>query len=293
MRRGGAAIAAVVALLALPAAAQARAFPKDFQWGVAIAGFQVEGGQGTNLNANSDWWLWTHDADNIADGVVTDDRPEDGPGVLDPAQAGRAPGRARPEPEGVPDEHRVEPGVPDLHRRGQRGAGARQARRPGSDPALPQDPARDPRRGDDAVGHDQPLRAAELDPRPDRDPRCARRRSAPNDPVPAIPRSGWLDRHTIGEFRKYAAYLGLEARGRRQPLDHPERAHGRGGQRLRRTSRASSRGTSRRGPGASPVSIDAIVNMADANAVAYKAIKRKDRELPGRLRPQHGRLHAR
>ena len=25
--------------------------------------------------------------------------------------------------------------------------------------------------------------------------------------MPAIPRSGWPDRHTIGEFRKYAAYL--------------------------------------------------------------------------------------
>ena len=77
-RTGGVAIAAVIALLALPAAAQARAFPKDFQWGwrsgsrSRAAGNQPERQLGLVV--------WTHDADNIAGGVVTDDRPEDGPG---------------------------------------------------------------------------------------------------------------------------------------------------------------------------------------------------------------------
>ena len=69
---------------------------------------------------------------------------------------------------------------------------------------------------------------------------------------------------------------GLEARRRRQPLDHPERAHGRGGQRLRQHP-GRRRGNFPPGAWSFTGVIDAIVNMADANAVAYKAIKRKDR----------------
>ena len=71
-----------VLLLALPAAAGARDFPKSFQWGVAIAGFQTEFGQDKNLDSGSDWWAWTHDAGNIANGIVTSDKPEQGPGFL-------------------------------------------------------------------------------------------------------------------------------------------------------------------------------------------------------------------
>ena len=51
--RATSALATVLALIvvASPAAAAKRDFSRDFQWGVAIAGFQVEGGQGTNLNS--------------------------------------------------------------------------------------------------------------------------------------------------------------------------------------------------------------------------------------------------
>ena len=77
-RTGRVAIAAVIALLALPAAAQARAFPKDFQWGWRSP---VPGrGRAGNEPERQLGLVWTHDADNIAGGVVTDDRPEDGPG---------------------------------------------------------------------------------------------------------------------------------------------------------------------------------------------------------------------
>ena len=84
IHRGALAILlAVVALAAVPAGASAkRDFPKSFQWGVATAGFQSEMGRGRDLDRRSDWFAWTHDSDNIADGTVTADRPEDGPGFF-------------------------------------------------------------------------------------------------------------------------------------------------------------------------------------------------------------------
>jgi len=39
-------------------------------------------GEGRNVDRRSDWFRWTHDPDNISDGVVTADRPERGPGFL-------------------------------------------------------------------------------------------------------------------------------------------------------------------------------------------------------------------
>jgi beta-galactosidase len=73
---------ALVLVLVFCASAEARAFPKSFQWGVATAGFQVEMGQGRNVDPRSDWWTWAHDRDNIDKGVVSGDRPENGPGFF-------------------------------------------------------------------------------------------------------------------------------------------------------------------------------------------------------------------
>jgi beta-galactosidase len=74
---------AAAGLLAFPGAAAAkRDFPRSFQWGVATAGFQSEMGKGRNVDRGSDWFAWTHDAQNIADGTVTTDKPERGPGFL-------------------------------------------------------------------------------------------------------------------------------------------------------------------------------------------------------------------
>ena len=70
----------VLALLA-PGSAIARDFPRDFLWGTAIAGFQTEaGGRPANADTHSDWWVWSHDPANIADGHVSGDRVERGPG---------------------------------------------------------------------------------------------------------------------------------------------------------------------------------------------------------------------
>src|SRR5918994_1222671 len=72
----------LVHLLAFPVAAAARDFPRDFRWGTSISGFQTEMSQDRHLDPGSDWWAWTHDSTNIDRGIVTDDRPEDGPGFL-------------------------------------------------------------------------------------------------------------------------------------------------------------------------------------------------------------------
>ena len=54
-------------------------FPEGFHWGVATAGFQVEGGPGSPVDPNSDWYKWVHDPINQALGL-TKGVPEDGPG---------------------------------------------------------------------------------------------------------------------------------------------------------------------------------------------------------------------
>src|SRR3954468_7187028 len=78
-----AATAVTVALvLALPASAAARDFPRSFQWGVAEAGFQSEMGQGKWLDRRSDWWTGARDRHTVGDGWGSGALPETGPGFL-------------------------------------------------------------------------------------------------------------------------------------------------------------------------------------------------------------------
>jgi beta-glucosidase/6-phospho-beta-glucosidase/beta-galactosidase len=70
---------AVALLAAAPSASAARKLPKGFLWGVATAGFQNEMGPGSPSDTGSDWWVWSHDADNIAAHHVSGDLPENGP----------------------------------------------------------------------------------------------------------------------------------------------------------------------------------------------------------------------
>src|SRR5262245_11755351 len=68
-------------LLAPPAEA---AFPNGFVWGTAISAFQTEmGGDPASNDTGSDWWVWAHDATNIANHKVSGELPEDGPGFWD------------------------------------------------------------------------------------------------------------------------------------------------------------------------------------------------------------------
>ncbi|MFL5887392.1 MAG: family 1 glycosylhydrolase [Thermoleophilaceae bacterium] len=60
--------------------ASAVRFPRGFLWGTATAAFQTEMGRGRNVDCNSDWYAWTHNAANLASGRVSADKPEQGPG---------------------------------------------------------------------------------------------------------------------------------------------------------------------------------------------------------------------
>ena len=55
-------------------------FPEDFLWGVSLSGFQFEMGDpaGSNVDPNTDWYVWVHDAVNIQRGIVSGDLPENG-----------------------------------------------------------------------------------------------------------------------------------------------------------------------------------------------------------------------
>jgi beta-galactosidase len=56
------------------------AFPKSFLWGVSNSGFQFEMGdsEGKNIDSNTDWYVWVHDASNIRRRIVSGDLPESG-----------------------------------------------------------------------------------------------------------------------------------------------------------------------------------------------------------------------
>ena len=77
--RASAAHLALLGALTASAAGAAERFPRGFLWGTAIAGFQTEAGKGRNADPASDWYAWTHDAGNIADGTVSGDLPRTAP----------------------------------------------------------------------------------------------------------------------------------------------------------------------------------------------------------------------
>ncbi|MEM3617072.1 MAG: beta-galactosidase BgaS [Candidatus Bathyarchaeia archaeon] len=53
---------------------------KRFLWGASESGFQFEMGDpsGDGVDANTDWFVWVHDAENIRRGIVSGDLPENG-----------------------------------------------------------------------------------------------------------------------------------------------------------------------------------------------------------------------
>jgi beta-glucosidase/6-phospho-beta-glucosidase/beta-galactosidase len=76
-------VLALAVLLAVAPRAGA-AFPPGFLWGTAIAGFQTDmGGASGHDDQTSDWWVWTHDAANITAHRVSGQQPEAGPAFYD------------------------------------------------------------------------------------------------------------------------------------------------------------------------------------------------------------------
>lgn len=262
-----------LALLA-PAAAGARAFPKDFQWGVAIAGFQTEFGQGKNLDTGSDWWAWTHDPDNIADGTVTDDRPEDGPGFL--ARYKRDVDLAAHKLDLKAFRMSIEwsrvfprstvgvTGRKALDRIANQGAIRRyrgilrRIRAEGMTPWVTINHFALPGWIHDPIAAREALGAV-----------------SPHNPPPALPRSGWLSRTTVQEFRKYAGYLSWKLGkqvNRWITLNEPMVVAVNGYANIPGVAE----GNFPPGAWSYPGVVDAILNMADANVGAYEAVKRSD-----------------
>jgi beta-galactosidase len=77
---GGDAVAQTITVNVDPVAGVDLSFPSTFHWGVAHAGFQAEGGPGSPIDPNSDWYKWVHDPINQLLGL-THGVPEDGPGT--------------------------------------------------------------------------------------------------------------------------------------------------------------------------------------------------------------------
>ena len=77
---GGHAVAQTITVDVTPVDGVDLSFPDDFHWGVAHAGFQAEGGPGSPVDPNSDWYMWVHHPLNQWLGL-TNGVPEDGPGA--------------------------------------------------------------------------------------------------------------------------------------------------------------------------------------------------------------------
>jgi beta-galactosidase len=77
---GGDAVAQTITVNVDPVAGVDLSFPASFHWGVAHAGFQAEGGPGSPVDPNSDWYKWVHDPINQLLGL-TNGVPENGPGT--------------------------------------------------------------------------------------------------------------------------------------------------------------------------------------------------------------------
>jgi len=276
-RRTSPLVAVALALLAAAPAARAAdpPFPRDFAWGVASAGFQGEmGGRPDNRDTRTDWWAWTHDAANISAGRVSGDLPERGPGswrlyARDIALArglGAKVFRMGIEWSRIFPRSTAAVATRDLRRVADAGAVRhyravlREVRRQGLRPfvtlshfALP------------SWVHD-PIAA-----------RDALARVGPDDPLPSWGRPrGWLDRSTVREFAKYAAFAGAtfgDLVDDWTPLNEPFVVAASGYVNVP----GAFAGFFPPGALSYAAAIAVVRNEVDANAAAYDALKRTDR----------------
>ncbi len=278
------ALAAIAMALSLPSSAlAAQHFPTGFLWGTAIAGFQTEAGQGRNLDPSSDWFAWTHDPSNIADGTVSGDLPEQGPGHW--RRYARDLDLAADELNN--NAFRLSVEWPRIFPRSTEDidVGARIDRR--------ELKRLDKRADQAAVRHyRKELRAAAKRgitpfvtlhhwtiPSWLHDPvatKAALAGRGPDEPLPELAAGGWLDPKTVDEFAKYAAYLGWRLGDRADywnTLNEPLVQVTNGFVNVPGLVEAYWP------PGAFSFSgaIAALTNLERANTVAYNALKRFDR----------------
>jgi beta-galactosidase len=269
--------------LVAPATGRAEPFPDGFFWGTAIAGFQTEAGKGRNADPMSDWYVWTHDPGNIADRTVSGDLPEDGPGhwarfrsdldlVADQLHNNAFRfsiewSRIFPRStEGIEVGNRIDEG--DLQRLDRLANGqAVHHYRKVLDAAA--------KRGITpfVTLHHWTLPTWLHDPIATRAALAGR---GPNDPLPPLDAGGWLEAESVEEFEKYAAYVAWELGDRADywnTLNEP----------LVQVTFGFVNVPGLIGafwpPGVFSFTgaIAALVNLEQANTVAYDALKRLDR----------------
>ena len=291
------ALAPALALLAWAPAANAaeRDFPRSFLWGTAIAGLQSEaGGRPANADPRSDWWVWSHDAQNIQKGWVSGDLIERGPGHWNRFRRDidLAAERLRSDAFRLSIEwSRVFPRSTASVRVGKRidrgdlrrldrlanhaalrhyAAELRVSRRRGLEPFV-------------TVSHFS-LPAWVHDPIAARDALAGR---APDAPLPSFRRGGWLDDAAVREFRKYAAYLAWKL-GRRvtywSPINEPLVVAANGYVNVP----GAFAGYFPPGAYSFTAAIRVVTNLVRANAVAYDAIHALDRKA--RVGPVHNMI---
>ena len=258
--------------LAAPAAAADR-FPRSFLWGTASSGFQTEMGRDRNVDSRSDWFAWVHDRGNIANHVVSGDLPERGPGHWalyrrDARLAARTL-HSNAYRMGIewsrifPRSTRGAHGLRALDRLANKRAvrhyraELRYVRRLGMTPFV-------------TINHfTLPLWI--------HDPLAVRRAMqgrGPDAPLPRLRRAGWLDRSTIGEFRKYSAYLAWKFGDLVDwwtPINEPGVVAANG------YVNGVLSGNFPPGVLSFTAAVTALANEADANAAAYDAVHRYDR----------------
>jgi beta-galactosidase len=269
-------VLSLVLALAAPGVAAARDFPEDFLWGTAIAAFQTEaGGRPANADTHSDWWAWSHDPANIANGHVSGDRVERGPGHW---RRYRADARLARRRLGA-NAFRLSIEWSRLFPRSTHGA-------------------RTPRQLDRLVDraaarhYEAELRAIRrLGMRPMltlnhftlptwlHDPIAVRAAFAgvgPDDPPPAVARGGWLDERTVTEFGRFAAWAAWRY-GHLVDLwvtiNEPMVVAVNGYVNVA----GAFAGWFPPGVYSFPAAVRAVRNLAKANALAYDAVHRQDR----------------
>jgi len=56
-------------------------FPENFMFGASMSGFQFEMGNPSSMeeiDPNSDWFVWVRESENLVNGIVSGDMPENG-----------------------------------------------------------------------------------------------------------------------------------------------------------------------------------------------------------------------
>ena len=265
----------LVLALALAGSAQARDFPRSFLWGPAISAFQTEaGGSPANADRRSDWWVWSHDAQNIATDRVSGNRVERGPGhwrlyERDARLARRRLGanafrfsidwsRIFPRSTAGASTPRELDDLANQAAVRRYGAELRAIRRRGMTPVL-------------TLNHFT-LPVWLHDPIAVRDAFAG---VGPDDPPPAVKRGGWLNRSTVREFGKFAAWAAWKYRRQVRlwvTVNEPMVVAVSGYVNVP----GAFAGWFPPGVFSFPGAIRVVRNLAKANAVAYDAVHRHD-----------------